>query len=102
MEENNIRKAPLPEETLEQVSAGYVVGRYNMTVGNCNGGYLPLCTIPSWDPANEVERLWPNCKVFTYGAIATGAGRNGRPCTYMRVSFNGNWGWAERDCMHEC
>ena len=102
MEENNIRKAPLPEETLEQVSAGYVVGRYNMTVGNCNGGYLPLCTMPAWNSANEIERLWPNCMVSTNGATASGIGRDGKPCIYIWVCFNGTKGWAERDCLGRC
>ena len=102
MEEDNIKKATVPEEELDGVNAGLGGMGYYMMVDNYNGGYLPLCTIPSWDPANEVERLWPNCKVFTYGAIATGAGRFSRRCTYIRVCFNGNWGWAERDCMHEC
>ena len=95
MEENNIRKAPLPEETLDQVNAGYGSGSgFYMTVGNCNGGYLALRPQPVWDQYHELAQLYPGYQVFTYGATTRGTGLNGIPCTYTYVKWNGIWGWA--------
>ena len=102
MEENNIKKAPISEEDLDQVSAGVGGSGYYMTVIDCKGGYLPLCTMPAWNSANEIERLWPNCMVSTNGATASGIGRDGKPCIYIWVCFNGTKGWAERDCLGRC
>ena len=95
MEENNIRKAPLPEETLEQVNAGYGSGSgFYMTVGNCNGGYLALRPQPVWDQYHELAQLYPGYQVFTYGATANGTGLHGVPCTYRYVCYDGVWGFA--------
>ena len=102
MEEDNIKKAPVPEEELDGVNAGLGGMGYYMMVDNYNGGYLPLCTMPAWNSANEIERLWPNCMVSTNGATASGIGRDGKPCIYIWVCFNGTKGWAERDCLSRC
>jgi hypothetical protein len=95
MEENNIRKAPLPEETLEQVNAGYGSGSgFYMTVGNCNGSYLALRPQPVWDQYHELAQLYPGYQVFTYGQTTNGTGLHGVPCTYRYVCYNGVWGFA--------
>ena len=101
MKENNIRKAPLPEETLEQVSAGYGSGSgFYMTVGSCDGGYLALRPEPVWDQYYELGRLYPGYQVFTYGATANGTGLHGVPCSYTFVCWEGVWGWANSKYMH--
>ena len=101
MEENNIRKAPLPEETLDQVNAGYGPGSgFYMTVGNCNGGYLALRPQPVWDQYHELAQLYPGYQVFTYGSTANGTGLNGVPCTYRYVSYNGVWGFANASFLY--
>ncbi len=91
----------MSEEELEEVSGG--VGRgagYEMTVGNCNGGYLALRPVPVWDQYHEVAHLYPGYQVFTYGATTNGTGLNGVPCTYRYVCYNGNWGWANANFLH--
>ncbi len=99
MEEKKNPKA-MSEEELEKVSGGYGRGGgYYMTVGNCSYGYLPLLQRPEWDQYNELGQLYPGCPVFTYGETANGIGLNGAPCTYRRVCFNGNWGWADDSCL---
>ena len=101
MEENNIRKAPLPEETLDQVNAGVGSGSgFYMTVGNCNGGYLALRPEPVWDQYHEILKLWPGYRVFTYGQTTNGTGLNGLPCTYRYVSYNGVWGFANASFLY--
>ena len=94
MEENNIKKAPISEEDLDQVSAGAGGIGYNMRVGNCNGGYLALRPEPVWDQYHELAKLYPGYEVFTYGATAHGIGLNGVPCSYTYVNWSGIWGWA--------
>ena len=101
MEENNIRKAPLPEETLEQVNAGYGSGSgFYMTVGNCKDGYLALRPEPVWDQFHEILRLRPGYRVFTYGQTTNGTGLNGTPCTYRYVRYDGIWGWANASFLY--
>ena len=98
MEENNIRKAPLPEETLEQVSAGSVIGGYNMTVGNCGGGYIELYQQPNGQ-RNALARLCPGYQVTTFGRQHTGIDQNGESCTFTYVRWNGILGWVVSDFL---
>ena len=86
----------LTDEELDRASGGYGIGGgFYMTVGNCNGGYLPLQPEPIWDQYHELTRMYPGYQVFTYGSTTKGTGLNGSPCTYRYVSFNGIWGWAD-------
>ncbi len=99
MEEKKDPKA-MSEEELEEVSGGVGGGAgYEMTVGSCRYGYLPLLTFPYWVPDDEIGRLYPGRQVFTNGATAMGPGQNGAPCTYRYVCYNGKWGWAEDSCL---
>ncbi len=100
MEEKKNQNA-MSEEELEEVSGGVGGGAgYEMTVGNCNGGYLALRPEPVWDRFHEVAHLYPGYQVFTYGATTNGTGLNGVPCTYRYVCYNGNWGWANANFLH--
>ena len=81
-------------QELEEVSGGYGSSGYNMTVGDCNGGYLALRPQPVWDQYNELAKMWPGNTVFTYGARTNGTGLYGTPCSYTYVQYNGIWGWA--------
>lgn len=92
-------KKALSDDELDAVSGGFGGGGYYMTVGDCNGGYLPLCPQPVWDQNHELARLWPGHAVFTHGQATRGTGRNGVPCTYNYVCFNGTWGWANSSFM---
>ncbi len=100
MEEKKNPKA-MSEDELEEVSGGNGRGGgYFLTVGNCNGSYLPLLRAPVWARANEVWELYPSYQVFTYGETANGFGRDGVPCRYRYVCYNGNWGWADESFLH--
>ena len=100
MEENNIRKAPLPEETLEQVNAGVGSGAgYIMTVGNCGGGYLELYSQPNGQ-CNALARLYPGNQVTTFGMQNRGIDQNGESCTFTYVSWNEIWGWVVSAFLH--
>ena len=81
-------------QELENVTGGTAGSGYNMTVGDCGGGYLALRPQPGWDQYHEIAQLYPGYQVFTYGATTPGTGLNGTPCSYTYVCFNGNWGWA--------
>ena len=81
-------------QELEDVSGGQAGGGYNMTVGDCGGGYLALRPEPVWDQYHELARMYPGYTVFTYGSTTRGTGLNGVPCTYTYVRWDGRWGWA--------
>ena len=92
-------------QELEDVSGGQAGGGYNMTVGDCGGGYLALRPEPVWDQYHELAHmypgytvftygLYPGYTVFTYGSTTRGTGLNGVPCTYTYVRWDGMWGWA--------
>ena len=98
MEENNIRKASLPEETLEQVNAGNVIGGYNMKVGNCGGGYIELYRQPNGQ-CYALARLCSGYQVTTFGRQNTGIDQNGESCTFTYVCWKGVWGWVVSDFL---
>ena len=84
------------DEELNIVNGGTGSGvGYYLTVGNCNGHYLALRPQPVWDQYNELARMYPGYRVFTYGATTNGIGLNGVHCVYTYVQFNGIWGWAD-------
>ena len=76
-------------QELENVSGGQAGGGYNMTVGDCGGGYLALRPEPVWDQYHELARMYPGYTVFTYGSTTRGTGLNGVPCTYTYVRWDG-------------
>ena len=88
------KKVIIDGQEIEDVVGGVGInGGYNMTVGDCGGGYLALRPQPVWDNAHELARLYPGYTVFTYGATTRGTGLYGSPCTYTYVNYNGIWGW---------
>ena len=100
MEESNIKKAPISEEDLDQVSAGVGSGAgYIMTVGNCAGGYIELYCQPNGQ-CNALARLYPGYQVVTFGMQNRGIDENGASCTYTYVNWNEIWGWANSCFLH--
>ncbi len=99
-DERKSEAAGLTDEELDRASGGFGGIGYYLTVGYCNGSYLPLRPEPVWDQYHELARLYPGYQVFTYGSTTKGTGLNGSPCTYCYVSWNGRWGWADSAYLH--
>ena len=84
----------MDDAELMQVNGGAGGSGYYMTVGDCGGGSLALRPQPVWDQYHEIAHLYPGYQVFTYGQTTRGTGKQGEPCSYTYVCWNGNWGWA--------
>ena len=94
-------KKVINNEELDSVNGGYGSGSgFYMTVGNCNGGYLPLRARPFWEENHILAQLLPGYQVFTYGSTTNGTGLNNTPCTYTYVYYDGLWGWADSAFLH--
>ena len=81
----------LNDAELMEVNGGAGGSGYYMTVGDCGGGSLALRPQPVWDQYHEIAHLYPGYQVFTYGQTTRGTGKQGEPCSYTYVCWNGTW-----------
>ena len=87
------RPRKISDEEAESICGGSGKGGYYLIVRDCAGS-LALRPQPYWDPHHILAQMSEGDKVFTYGEITAGSGIGGQECNYLRVNWQGIWGYA--------